>query len=139
MIFGKREKGAADYSRRPSVVEKQSGWYLREPARTFSETSGTDEELMALPDEAGQRYEVVDEELVEMSPAGYKHGEIRSRLLIALRNPVNPRELGEVLGFSTGFWMARDNFRAPDISDISQERLNSLGEIEGFFRICGAR
>ena len=81
----------------------------------------TDEELMALPDDA--RYELVDGELIRMSLAGARHGDLVAELLMRIGAFVNERERGCVFAGQTGFRLPGGNLRCPDISFVSAERL----------------
>jgi Uma2 family endonuclease len=49
---------------------------------TTTQKSWTDDELMALPGEG--KYELVDGQLVHVSPAGARHGDIVTKLLVRL-------------------------------------------------------
>ncbi len=82
----------------------------------------TDEELMALPDDEGQRYELWDGELIIMSPASVRHEEISFRLLLALGNFAEQHRLGQVYGGNAGFRLDRLTMYAPDVSFVSKER-----------------
>jgi len=83
----------------------------------------TEAELEALPDD-GYIHEVVDGELAMSPKNNFEHGNIASRLFIALGSHVQQQRLGVVLDSSTGFWMKNRNCRAPDISFISRSRLS---------------
>ena len=84
----------------------------------------TAEELsrLALPD---KRTELVRGVLVVREPAGYRHGDIAARLLLAIGSYVVERSLGRVFAAETGFTIARkpDTVRAPDVAFISTARL----------------
>src|SRR5436190_15015222 len=84
----------------------------------------TEAELEALPED-GFLHEVVNGELVMSPKNNFYHGEICTRLLIAIGNFVKEHRLGVVLDSSTGFWMHNRNCRAPDISFLSRARLVS--------------
>jgi Uma2 family endonuclease len=86
----------------------------------------SDEQLMSLPDIAG-RYELVKGRLIVMTPAGGEHGGINAELSSALTMFVRPRKLGWVLSPDTGFRMANDDVRSPDISFVSRARLKANG------------
>lgn len=86
----------------------------------------TEAELQALPED-GYLHEVVDGELVMSPKNDFYHGDICSRLLVALANFNGAHRLGAVLDSSTGFWMKNRNCRAPDISFVSRARLKALG------------
>lgn len=84
----------------------------------------TDDELLALPDE--KFWQLIDGELIKMSPAGAAHGEICSRLLSAVYVFVSRRRLGRVYDSSTGFRLDPDNCFSADISFVSGDRFPSV-------------
>jgi Uma2 family endonuclease len=94
----------------------------------------TAEELLSMPDD-GFRYELVEGELRRMSPAGHNHGRIAMRLAVPLGKFVAENKLGEVYAAETGFKLKTnpDTVRAPDVSFIRQERVEEIGETEGFW------
>lgn len=75
-----------------------------------------------LPD--GRRYELVDGELVEMSPTGGEHGGLAIWLGSLLVPFIRARGLGRVVGTDTGFILSTnpDRVRALDIGFLSRER-----------------
>ena len=85
----------------------------------------TDEEFMALPDD-GDRYEIVNGELVNMGNSGMEHGNLGTFLGGALELYVRPRKLGVACDSSTAFKMKSGNKRSPDISFVAKERLKGL-------------
>jgi Uma2 family endonuclease len=86
----------------------------------------TEAELQALSED-GYIHEVVNGELV-MSPKNtFFHGRICMRLSTALDRFATEHRLGVVLDSSTGFWMHNRNCRAPDVSFVSKERMETLG------------
>jgi Uma2 family endonuclease len=93
----------------------------------------TDEEFMALPDD-GDRYEIVNGELVNMGNSGIAHGNLCAFLAGTLALYVRPRKLGVTCDSSTAFKMKSGNKRSPDISFIAKERLKGLKKLpKGFF------
>jgi len=94
----------------------------------------TDEALMALPD-TGDRYELINGELVSMGNSGMEHGELSAFLAGSLSIYVRSRKLGVVCDSSTAFTMESGNKRSPDISFVSRERLLGLKRLpKGFFQ-----
>jgi Uma2 family endonuclease len=93
----------------------------------------TAEELSRLPAD-GFRYELVEGELRQISPAGYDHGALAARLAGALIQHIEGGDLGEVCGSDTGFKIktAPDTVRAPDVAFIRQERIAQVGDREGY-------
>jgi Uma2 family endonuclease len=94
----------------------------------------TAEELLAMPRD-GFRYELVEGELKRMSPAGHNHGRIAMRLAIPLGKFIADNNLGAVYAAETGFKLKSDpdTVRAPDVSFIQQERVQEVGDAEGFW------
>ena len=84
----------------------------------------TAEELLRL-NLPNKRTELVRGVLIVREPAGYQHGDVAARLMLAIGNHVQARALGRVFAAETGFTLARkpDTVRAPDVAFISNERL----------------
>jgi len=60
----------------------------------------TVEEFMRLPESVGERdvrYELVEGELIEMSPAMLRHNLVRDRALVSLKVAVDKGNLGTVV------------------------------------------
>jgi Uma2 family endonuclease len=94
----------------------------------------TAQELLRMPDD-GFRYELVRGELRQMTPAGSVHGRIAMNFGTSLNNHVKAHHLGAVYAAETGFRISGDpdTVRAPDVAFVSQERLEAVGEIEGYW------
>jgi Uma2 family endonuclease len=86
----------------------------------------TEAELQALPAD-GSIHEVVYGRLVVSPKNNFQHGDIASRLFLALGNHAHQHRMGLVLNSRTGFWMRNRNCRAPDISYVSRQRVKALG------------
>lgn len=80
------------------------------------------------------RCELVRGELIMMSPAGWHHGVIASRIGALLRDFVQNHELGEVAAAETGFLIERnpDTVRAPDVGFVRRDRLINAPQ-RGYF------
>jgi Uma2 family endonuclease len=72
-----------------------------------------------------KRTELVRGMLIIREPAGYQHGDVAARLLLAIGKHVDAHALGRVFAAETGFTLERrpDTVRAPDVAFISKARL----------------
>jgi Uma2 family endonuclease len=102
----------------------------------MDQTTGiiTAEELLAVPDD-GWRYELVDGELLKMTPSGFQHGVVVVSLTRRLAQHVEDGALGAVCGAETGFVLTRspDTVRAPDVAFVSRVRIAESGVPAGFW------
>jgi Uma2 family endonuclease len=81
----------------------------------------TDEELLALPDDG--KYELVDGELLHMSPGGGRHSVIATELLMRIHSFVKERGLGHTFDGQAGFRLSDGNLRSPDVSFVARARM----------------
>lgn len=95
---------------------------------------GTADELLHMPDD-GFRYELVRGELRRMTPADSQHGRIAVRITWRLARHVEENRLGNMYATETGFRIGTDpdTVRAPDVAFVSRERVEAVGEVEGFW------
>ena len=93
----------------------------------------TADELLRMPDD-GKRYELIEGELIEMAPAGSRHGEIAASVVIVLGHYVRKNDLGTIFAAETGFLLRYDpdTVRAPDAAYIAKNRLPREGVPFGF-------
>src|SRR5437867_1883694 len=98
----------------------------------------TADDLLKLPMGKGKRYELVNGELREMAPAGYRHGKEAARTARIIGNYVAPRHLGDVLGAETGFLLRRnpDHVRAPDCAFVAAGRLPVGSDPTGYAELA---
>ena len=84
----------------------------------------TAEELACLPSIVGRR-ELIDGEVVEISPAGGRHNQVLNSTAHYLTVYARMTRLGVVLAGDTGVILGRnpDRVRAPDVCLIAAERL----------------
>jgi Uma2 family endonuclease len=73
-----------------------------------------------LPD---YRMELVNGEIIVMSPSGYESDEVAFEVGRQISNWVRPRKLGRVTGSSAGFTLPNNDTRAPDVSFVEAKRL----------------
>jgi Uma2 family endonuclease len=92
------------------------------------------DELLRLPDD-GFRYELVRGELRQMTPAGNVHGRVAMSFSWRLAQYVQENQLGTVYAAETGFKLSTDpdTVRAPDVAFVSRARVETIGEVEGFW------
>ena len=94
----------------------------------------TAEELLERPDD-GCRYELVDGELIPMTPAGARRGAIAFRLARLLDEHVEAHHLGVGGASEAGFILRRnpDVVRAPDVSFVAAARVPATGIPSGYW------
>ncbi len=81
----------------------------------------TVEEFLQLPEPPDSRHELVEGELITVSPTMPEHNAVRDTLLVALRNFLAGRELGRVWS-EQAFRLSADTVRIPDISFVRAGR-----------------
>ena len=94
----------------------------------------TAEELLRMPDD-GFRYELIEGELIKMTPAGHEHGGIAANLSTPLDQHVRANKLGKVYIADAGFKLASDpdSVRAADVAFVSRDRVEAVGRGKGFW------
>ena len=95
----------------------------------------TADELLAMPTGMGKRYELVAGELRVMSPSGWRHGNVVSKLHVRLASFVDQNSLGMMFGAETGFRLATnpDTVRAPDIAFVAKQSIPEELPERGFW------
>ena len=93
----------------------------------------TAEELERMPDD-DYRYELVEGQLIRMSPVSFDHGRIVVRLLVILSDHLKQSPSGVVVA-DVGFKLASnpDTVRGPDIAFLRSDRLPARGT-RGFLK-----
>jgi Uma2 family endonuclease len=67
--------------------------------------------------------ELVNGEIILMSPSGYESDEVATRVSTFINMWVMPRNLGRVAGSSAGFNLPNSDTRSPDVSFVQADRL----------------
>jgi Uma2 family endonuclease len=90
---------------------------------TIEQSAMTAEQLLAAPGLG--RCELIQGELIKMSPVGFEHGSIVTNVSLALGGFVKQHGLGRVAGSETGFRISRDpdTVRAPDVAFVRAQRV----------------
>ncbi|HEX8432842.1 MAG TPA: Uma2 family endonuclease [Longimicrobium sp.] len=93
----------------------------------------TADELWGMPRD-GVRRELVDGELLEMSPSGYAHGRVTANFTRVLSQYVHDAGLGDVLAAETGFKLTSnpDSVLAADVAFVRRERAAAMREERGY-------
>ena len=93
----------------------------------------TAEELLKLP-RGRFRYELVEGELITISPAGEEHGVIVVNVTLLLAQYVKANKLGLVYGAETGFKISSspDTVLAPDVAFVRREHITATGLAKGY-------
>jgi len=86
----------------------------------------TAEELLRMPED-GFRYELVRGELRRMTPSGNVHGRVAMNIAWPLAQNVRAHDLGTLYATDP------DTVRAPDVAFVSRERIEAVGEVEGYW------
>src|SRR5438552_6388050 len=94
----------------------------------------TAEELLALPDD-GKLYELIEGQLIVMSPSSEPHGRLTSEFGGLLWSHVRAHDLGQTYGAETGFKLGKnpDTVFGADAAFVSTARLKHMkrGYFEG--------
>src|SRR4051812_34704540 len=69
------------------------------------------------------RAELIDGEIIHMSPSGAEHGVVALNIAVVLRQFVQAHQLGRVFAAETGFRLAPMRVRAPDVAFVAAARL----------------
>ena len=112
-------------------------FYTKENNRRCKATTQvqtTADELLRLPS-GKNRYELIRGELKTRAPAGNEHGALAALMTDFLIVDVRAQKLGKVYAAETGFKLASnpDTVRAPDTAFISQQRLDEVGPVQGYW------
>jgi Uma2 family endonuclease len=94
----------------------------------------TAEELWHMPKVPGMRFELIDGEVVKVSPASIRHGVIASAVHDAIKLHVRQQDLGLVMGDNVGYVLRHDpdHMRAPDVSFLAWDSVPEGDDLERF-------
>ncbi len=81
----------------------------------------TVEEFLRLPEPADAHYELVEGELITVSPGMLPHNRVRDRVLVVLMTFVEPRKLGLVVA-EQAFQLSERTIRVPDVAFVRAGR-----------------
>jgi len=97
----------------------------------------TVESLYELPDD-DDRYELVAGVLLCEPPPGVRHGRVVARITALLDRYARSTKAGVVFTGDCGYVLARspDTLRAPDVSFVTRERFDAVGDITSVFPGC---
>jgi Uma2 family endonuclease len=94
----------------------------------------TAKDLLEMGEEA-EWCELVDGELVKMSPSSLPEARVVRTILLLLGIFVSQHRLGEVFGPDLGYELTPHRVRAPDISFVSAEKIVAYGNPRGFAKL----
>ena len=95
----------------------------------------TAEELFRMPEDESRWCELVEGEIVHMSPPGFAHGIVSQNASGLLLVYVQQHRLGLVAAAETGFIVSRnpDSVMAPDGAFVRQDRVDAIGVPQAYF------
>src|SRR5438093_4704945 len=79
------------------------------------------EEFLRLPEPPDATYELIEGELVTVSPAMFRHNWVRDTVLVLLRTFVQAHKLGKVVA-EQSFHLFGDTVRVPDVAFVRAGR-----------------
>jgi Uma2 family endonuclease len=85
--------------------------------------------------EAGEWCELVDGELVQMSPSSLPEARVVRTILLLLGTFVSQHRIGEVFGPDLGYELTPHRVRAPDVSFVTAEKAAAYGNPGGFAKL----
>src|SRR5207249_245724 len=100
-------------------------------------TRVTVEEFARIAHDSDKRFELIDGEVIEMSPSGTWHGFDAGEAISLIGSHVRQNNLGFVSGAEAGFTLGRNpgSVRAPDVAYVSWVRLPNKERQPGFLEV----
>ena len=101
-------------------------------------TGVTADDLATLSDD-GYRYDLLEGNLIRVSPAGFRHGRLAAEVVYRLRAFLaNDPDFGVVVGPETGFRLARDpdTVLGPDAAVVRRDRLPPAEQQTGYLELA---
>jgi Uma2 family endonuclease len=94
----------------------------------------TADDLLALPMGMGQRYELIEGELLTMAPAGNEHGFVAGAVFGKVFMYLQTTDIGVGLAAETGFYTRGDKstVRTPDYAFLTHQKIPEDGLPKGF-------
>lgn len=94
----------------------------------------TAEKLWDMPEVPGKRFELIDGEVVAVSPASMRHGLIAGAVHDAIKHHVRRQDLGLVMGDNVGYVLRHDpdQVRAPDVSFVAWDSVPEGDDLDRF-------
>ncbi|MGH2562670.1 MAG: Uma2 family endonuclease [Thermomicrobiales bacterium] len=85
----------------------------------------TAEDVIKLAAGSDDHFELIEGELIRMSPATFEHGGLGASFVIEIGGYARAHRLGKVLDSSTGYFFARDpdTLLEPDVTFVRADRL----------------
>ncbi len=96
------------------------------PVRPRGEVWSDDELLKLSSTNTDIKFELRDGEIIAMPPAGYRHGAVITRLILAIASHVDTHKLGTTLEGQTGYRLSLQQCIAPDVSFVAKDRYKLL-------------
>jgi Uma2 family endonuclease len=93
----------------------------------------TIEDLMLMPED-GQKYELVDGEIV-VSPTGYRHSAVGMRIGYLIQRYLDEHPIGEVAGSDLGVVFENGDLRSPDLTFVRKEKVPTGEAHERFLEV----
>ncbi len=97
-----------------------------------------DDLLEIVAENPGKRFELIEGELIEMSPTGFDHGKFEFLVALVLADYNKSHKWGTILTGETGFYTRGDDktVRAADVAFISYEKIPAGESHPGYGKVA---